>query len=286
MFRLKALVVLVLAVALTFIVVLAGSLHNNAASETTSTTAGPTTVASSTSSVSSTSTTVTPTTVLAARRHYTVLEIGDSLGTDLGGGLGHQLATSPRVTLVQKGKSETGLANAWFYDWPQHLKTYLAQYHPQLLIVLLGGNDEQSMDVDHHAAAFDTPTWRTQYAKNVRVMMREATKANCSVLWVGMPIMYPNYYREGMKVINSIFANVASATPRVTFLSTWKYMANRQGQFQFSAWVNGSYEALRSADGIHPTAVGQNVLATYVVQQMHTIYRLPVTPAFPMFFSR
>jgi hypothetical protein len=190
------------------------------------------------------------------------------------------------VTLIQKSKSETGLANGWFYNWPLHLRQFVAQYHPQLLIVFLGGNDEQGMVVNGHAAAFNTLPWREQYQKNIAQVMNEATSKHCAVLWVGLPIMNPNGYRQGIQVINSLFQKVALTKANVTFLSTWNFMANAKGQFQFSARVNGVVQVLRSADGIHPTSIGQNVIATYVVQQIRAIYHFPVLPAYPDQFTK
>ncbi len=275
--------------ALIGLVLTAGSSGAGAASTTT--TAGATTNSSAKSNSTSTSTRTTTTTTtlplkLPKSGDCTILVIGDSLGTDLGGGLYHQLEKSPKIKLELEGKSETGLANAWFYNWPRHLKKFLAQYHPKLTILLLGGNDEQGMEVNGHPAAFNTLVWRTQYKKNVATMMNEATEAGSAVLWIGMPIMYPNDYRQGMKVINSISAKVAKTKPHVTFLSTWKFFANAKGQFRFSAMVNGQQQVIRQADGIHPTAVGQNVLATYVVDELHLLYKLPVKPAYPEIFTK
>jgi len=223
---------------------------------------------------------------LPKSKHLTILEIGDSLGTDLGGGLGLQLEKSHNVTLIQKSKSETGLANGWFYSWPLHLRQFVAQYHPQLLIVFLGGNDEQGMVVNGHAAAFNSPPWRVQYQTNIAQVMNEATLKHCSVLWVGMPVMNPTGYRQGIQVINSLFQKVALTKANVTFLPTWNFMANAKGQFQFSARVNGVVQVLRSPDGIHPTSIGQNVIATYVIQQIRAIYHFPVLPAYPDVFTK
>jgi hypothetical protein len=244
-------------------------------------------VAGSTAAGAASTTTTTVATPLRLPKSgkCTILEIGDSLGTDLGGGLSHQLEKSPKIRLILEGKSSTGLSNSGFYNWPQHLKTFLAQYHPQLTILLLGGNDEQGIIVNGRAAAFDTTPWRKQYAKNVAAMMDETTKAGSAVLWIGMPIMYPNGYRQGIQVINSIFAKVAKAKQRVTFLPTWKFFANSKGQFRFSAMVDGVQQAIRTSDGIHPTAVGQNVLATYVVQELKILYGLSVKPAYPEIFT-
>ena len=47
-----------------------------------------------------------------------------------------------------------------------------------------------------------------------------------------MPIMQPNGYRQGMVLINSVFAKVATTVPGMTFLPTWDLFANAQGQFE------------------------------------------------------
>ncbi|HEY5120479.1 MAG TPA: DUF459 domain-containing protein [Acidimicrobiales bacterium] len=288
-FRTAEIAVLIIGLIVTSIVVLAVSLKGNATPSSSTSSTTPTSVAATTSSTTTTSTTTTTipqTLFLPKNKHLTILEIGDSLGTDLGGGLGLQLSKSPNVTLIQKSKSETGLANGWFYNWPLHLRQFVAQYHPQLLIVFLGGNDEQGMVVNGHAAAFNTLAWREQYQKNIAQVLNEATFKHCAVLWVGMPIMNPNGYRQGIQVINSLFQKVALTKANVTFLSTWNFMANAKGQFQFSARVNGVVQVLRSADGIHPTSIGQNVIATYVVQQIRAIYHFPVLPAYPDQFTK
>ncbi len=254
------------------------------------TTLVPSTLITAGSEAAAASRTTTTTSVpqpikLPADGHAKVLVVGDSLGTDLAGGLGWQLSKSKGVSLIQKGKSSTGLSNSGYFNWPRHLKEYLTQYHPQLLIVFLGGNDEQGIEANGHPYAFDTPGWRTQYEKAVAAMMNEAVNAGCAVLWVGMPIMYPNGYRQGMQVINSMFANVAETKKHVTFLPTWKFFAGPNGQFRFNASVDGKVQLIRESDGIHPTAVGQNVLATYIVKEMHVLYGLRVAAAYPEVFT-
>ena len=66
-------------------------------------------------------------TTLPSARHCTILEIGDSLGTDLGEGLRLQLEKNPAITLVVKTTVAAGLTNSWFYNWPGRLKKFLAQ---------------------------------------------------------------------------------------------------------------------------------------------------------------
>lgn len=280
--------VVLVAIAL-LVIIPAVTRHPRSAVVTTTTTTvnSPTSAPTTTVVASSTTTVPHPQSLkIPLNGRTTILVIGDSLGTDLGGGLSLQLEKSPQIRLIQKGKTLTGLSNAWYYNWPRHLKSDLTKYRPQLLIVFVGGNDEQGIEVNGHPATFASTAWRKQYAKNVATMMREATKTGTAVLWVGMPIMDPNGYRQGMQIINSLFARVATTIPGVTFLPTWQFFASHNGQFRFNASVNGKLQAIRTPDGIHPTAVGQGVLATYIIKELRSLYHLRVTPAFPMNFTK
>jgi hypothetical protein len=237
----------------------------------------------STSSVTSTSTTDPPLTVIG---RCTILEIGDSLGNDLGWGMARQLGNDHAVRLVQADKSSSGLLTPWFYDWAQKEQVLLAQYKPQLVIITFGANDEQNFKVNGHVLAFGSAPWVTAYTALVTKIATAATKTGAYVLWVGMPIMQPNGYRQGMLLINSVFAKVATIVPGMTFLPTWDLFANAQGQFVDAARVNDIPSLLREADGIHFSYVGENVIATYVTRNIGVVYHVQITPESAMYIDR
>jgi hypothetical protein len=231
-----------------------------------------------------TSTTTVP--PLSVTGHCTVLEIGDSLGNDLGWGMARQLGHDHAVRLVQADKSSTGLLTPWFYDWPTKEKVLLAQYKPQLVVITFGANDEQNLKVDGHVLAFGSAPWITAYTNIVTKMATAATKSGAYVLWVGMPIMQPNGYRQGMVLINSVFAKVATTVPGMTFLPTWELFANPRGAFEDAARVNNIPSLLREPDGIHLSYVGENVISTYVTRTIGVIYHVQITPEAGMYIDR
>jgi len=216
----------------------------------------------------------------------TVLEIGDSLGNDLGWGLARELGNDHVLRLVQADKSSSGLTTPWFYNWPAKEKVLLAQYHPQLVIATFGGNDEQNLRVNGHVVAFGSAPWTTAYTKIVTGIATAATDSGAYVLWVGMPIMGPNTYRANMVPINAVYQKVEQSVPGMTFLPTWDLFANARGQFANSAPVNQVPSVLRSSDGIHFSYVGENVFATYVAHELAQVYHVLVTPSQPMFIDR
>jgi lysophospholipase L1-like esterase len=239
-----------------------------------------------TTTTNATSTTTTVPAVTAIGR-CTVLEIGDSLGNDLGWGMARQLGHDHAVRLVQADKSSSGLLTPWFYDWAKKEKVLLAQYKPQLVIITFGANDEQNLKAPNgDVLAFGSAPWVTAYTGIVTKMATAATKTGAYVLWIGMPIMQPNGYRQGMVLINSVFAKVATTVPGMTFLPTWDLFANAKGQFVDAERVNNIPSLLREADGIHFSYVGENVFATFVTRSIGDVFHVQITPEAAMYVDR
>ncbi|MGC8509483.1 MAG: DUF459 domain-containing protein [Acidimicrobiales bacterium] len=221
-----------------------------------------------------TTTTVSRSVPVRVIGHCTVLEIGDSLGSDLGWGLARQLGSERGVSLVQADRSSTGLVTTWYYDWPRHLAALLATVHPDLTIVCVGGNDEQGLTSNGATYAFATPGWRNAYRSRVRAIDLLATRARSYVLWVGLPIMEPYGYRQGAAILDSIYRSVAATVAGVTYLSTWRLFADAAGHYRATAPVNHVVTALRSPDGIHFTVAGEDVFATDVARVVAEVYHV------------
>ena len=213
--------------------------------------------------------------------HCIVLQVGDSVGNNLGYGLSAQVQGTPGLSLALRGKASTGLSNSWYYNWPKELTAYLQQFHPHLVIIMLGANDEQSMVVNGHAEQFGSAAWKRAYLDLVIKMDHLATSAGAQVLWVGMPIMGPSGYSDGMKILNNLYVEGARSVPGVTYVSTWSLFANGAGVYRPNGYVNGNYVGLRHPDGIHFSSPGQAVLGTFVARQLGSIYHVPIFPHAP-----
>jgi len=211
----------------------------------------------------------------------TVLEIGDSLGNDLGWGLARELPSSSGLNLVQLDKSATGLANAEYYDWPTELATDLSLYHPQLVLVCLGGNDEQGMEVDGSAVQFGSPAWTAAYMNRIRQLISEATASDALVMWVGMPDMEDPAYSQGMEMLNSMYQQEVRGDPHAAFISTRQLFSDPKGTYKATADVNRSPETLREPDGIHFSFAGESVIATYVTEEIASIFHVQLAPSNP-----
>jgi lysophospholipase L1-like esterase len=237
-------------------------------------------------SASTSTSTTTPQHAPFALGHCRLLEIGDSLGDDLEYGIRHELQSTPGLKLIQRNKVSTGLSASWFYNWPAHLKSDLHDYHPNLVVIMFGANDEQALRVDGASQPFGSPKWRSAYIARVRRIDRMVTKAGAYAFWVGLPIAAPTTYSQGLRALNAIYRQVATSTPGVTFQPMWHLLATKGGNYRGGAVVNKVPSALRMSDGIHFTSTGELVIGTFVSRQLATVYDVNLRPEEPAYIDR
>jgi len=124
----------------------------------------------------------------------------------------------------------------------QRLPGLLEAHDPTHLIVELGGNDGL------RGLNF------TQTTENLRAMVRLASQRGSSVLLIGVR-MPPNFGAAYNQRFQRMFEEVASE-PGVHYLP------------RFLEGIAASDPALMQADGIHPTAIAQPLLADKVTRKM------------------
>ena len=235
---------------------------------------------------STSTSTTTPHHASYALGHCRLLEIGDSLGDDLEYGIRHELQLTPGLKLIQRNKTSTGLSASWFYNWQAHLKYDLHHYHPNLVVIMFGANDEQALRVHGASQPFGSPKWRSAYIARVRRIDRMVTKAGAYAFWVGLPIVAPKSYSQGLRALNAIYRQVAMSTPGVTFQPMWRLLATKGGNYRGGAVVNNVQSALRLSDGIHFTSTGELVIGTFVAHQLASVYHVNLRPQEPAYIDR
>ena len=214
-----------------------------------------------------------------ATHPLTLLSIGDSVGEDLGFGLGDVFSTDPAVRVVQKGLEDTGLARSDYYNWPVTLESELRQYRPKIVVVMLGANDMQAFSIGNGrylSFSMTSATWWRAYAARVAVVMEEATSAGAHVMWVGLPPMgAASSVPAGFPAkVNRVFLTEARLHPGVNYYPSDKVLATKRGGFILWLSVDGSYEQIRSSDGVHLLPAGYDLLARALVQPMQRAWHV------------
>jgi uncharacterized protein len=204
-----------------------------------------------------------------------VLEIGDSLGIDLGDQLQSQLDATGIVTTTMASLGDSGLANVSFYDWPAELAGLLAADHPQVVVVFLGANDDQGLYVDGTAAQPGTADWDTAYAGRVDEILSESQGAGARVVWVGMPPMGDPDLDAAMVTENAIFERQTDSFAGTLYVSSTSVLGNASGDYEAGITdASGQSVELRTPDGVHLTPAGAGLLAGVVIDAFDSRWHL------------
>lgn len=223
-----------------------------------------------------------PTSVPTTSSPYRVLEIGDSLGVDLGFALQRIWGAGTTVQVSADAVGDSGLANTGFYDWPATLAGDLSATHPQLVVVLLGANDMQSLAVGGADAPYGTTAWDQAYRARVAQISQEVAAAGADLLWVGEPAMQTPRLSAGMTHIDGIDAGVVGGQPWAAYLDPNPALSPAGGFATTGPTpATGAPTALRTPDGVHLTPAGAAVVALAAARAVATAFdvEVPATPA-------
>ncbi|HVC26120.1 MAG TPA: DUF459 domain-containing protein [Acidimicrobiales bacterium] len=241
-------------------------------------TAPTTTVAGGAATTTTSAPALAPLLPPSAAHPLTILDVGDSIGEDLGIGLANVLGGAAHVNVVQASVGDTGLANLGYYDWLAELPQKIATYHPQVVVVMLGGNDAQSFQVGSAVVSPGTPAWTRIYTQRVGQLMSEATASGARLLWVGLPVMGPTSGLSNTDIAHedAIYASQAALHRGVTFVSTWKLFEDPAGRYATYLEVRGSgLVQVRDPDEVHiDPPGGTDLVGTYAVTAMERAWHV------------
>ena len=200
-------------------------------------------------------------------RKLRVAIVGDSLAA----GLGYfaERVFLPRLVRVSpQGRISTGLARPDYFNWPYTMRRIVDRFDPDLVIVMLGENDHQSLQTVHgdREAQIGTSEWPPTYRERVLRMMRIATSEGAKVVWAGLPISANFGLREHSRRQNEIFEFAASISNDVAYFDAWERF--REPRAGYTAYFREGRRVIliREGDGLHFNAVGYTILAREIAK--------------------
>ncbi|WNG36206.1 DUF459 domain-containing protein [Archangium violaceum] len=207
--------------------------------------------------------------VAEAQRTRTVLLLGDSLiVTGFGESLERALNERPGVRAVRRAKSSTGLARPDFFDWMKVGQEEVERHAPDVVVVIMGGNDGQGLTDENGKAKvqWGASGWEAAYRQRVEDFLHVLEAPGRKILWVELPITkLPNFERK-LRVIRRILREAVSAHEAATHLDTKPFFTDARGGVLREARVEGFRKPmpLRMADGVHFTVAGGRYFASQV----------------------
>lgn len=248
----------------------------------------PTSVAPTgdTSSSSSTPTTTVPSTTTPAKPGPAPtataplrLWVG---GDSLAAGPSWAVFQDATATGVIKPQAEyqvgTGLVRNEFWDWPKHMDAVVRARDPQVSIFMVGGNDDQGIDVNGTAVKPPDAAWIDEYRRRVDSLMESMTAGGRKLMWIGMPPMRDAEYSQSMQLVDQIFQQEAAKHRRVTYIDAWTLFSAPGSPGTYAQYLpneSGESTNMRLDDGIHLNVEGSQYLSRTVMAELRKLVTLP-----------
>jgi uncharacterized protein len=217
----------------------------------------------------------------------TVLILGDSLAaTGFGALLEDKLDAHPDVVCYRKAKSASGLARPDFYDWFDQGVRQVEFRKPDLVVVVMGGNDGQDLPAwkGSSRVLWGSAGWPSAYRGRVDDFLGKITtpvegEDAARVFWLGLPMMGMRSLEKKLVLIRQIQQEaVAALGAGAVYLDTTPFLVDDKGDLLSSATVKGKARELRAEDGIHFTMSGSEYLADKVYPEILVALGLPPGP--------
>ncbi|MFY0522024.1 DUF459 domain-containing protein [Archangium gephyra] len=199
----------------------------------------------------------------------TVLLLGDSLiVTSFGEYLEKLLNDQPGTRALRKAKSSTGLARPDFFDWMKVGREEVERHRPDVVVVIMGGNDGQGLTDEKGKAKvrWGESGWEAAYRQRVTDFLGTLGAPGRKILWVELPYTgLPNFERK-LGIIRRVLREVVSAHEASTYLETKPFFTDAKGALLREARVEGFRKPMRlkMEDGVHFTLAGGRYFATRV----------------------
>jgi hypothetical protein len=225
--------------------------------------------------------TTTPTTigapeVFSPTNRLKVWVGGDSLAIVPGQSFVNRASEGEVVDVVDDtvdGRIATGLARPEVFNWPSHMLDVIDDDDPDVMIVTMGSNDDQTLTGDGGVGPFGTPEWIAEYRRRVGGMMDVITASGDRVLlWMGAPITRNEERSETRyRIVNDIYREEAAKRPgRVFYVDIYDRFRTPEGGY--SDFIDDVQ--VRTPDGVHFSRAGGDRIADLLLDLLGGIFDL------------
>ena len=219
-------------------------------------------------------------TLAVSKEHpATIFVAGDSLSFEFGTSL-YRIAASRHIYRAAGDgtvdfKVSSGLARPDYFNWPGELSNQIARLNPEIVVLMLGSNDNQPLLApDGKTYDFGTAGWKQEYHRRVGAVMDQLIARNRWVAYVGVPILATR--NEQWPVINTVIREEAAKRTRAVYVDSFSLFQDPNGNYtQYLPNAKGQLVQVRTPDGIHFQRAGGDLLATRTLDLMeHTIVKV------------
>ena len=205
-----------------------------------------------------------------------VLIIGSStMEHGFGPALGDALVAMGAERRIVRARYATSLSRQDYFDWLGAADT-LAESHPDLTLIMFGGNDGQAcLSPDKRVAiAYGSERWDDEYQRRIRQLIETFQGVGSHVVVFGYA--HPTRERFDVKVehINALTREAVAGTGAM-YLSLWDWTTNASGAPILTHTDGETTRKMHQRDGIHINMDVSRLLAADMAEELVTYFGPP-----------
>jgi len=202
---------------------------------------------------------------LQAKPTYQIFVLGDGLAGGLQAGMARLAETNDRLSVDGRFKEDSGLTRPEFYDWNEAVPRIFQRNEIDIVVMLVGMNDVQTIKDQNFRYAVGTPDWAKTYAARVDGLLTTLKQTGAAIYWVSLPPMASEEYDRDIAAIAALQKSRVEAAG-IRYVDIKPAFSDTSGRFiERGPDDTGEVRRLRDRDGIHFMRVGNNKLASLVL---------------------
>ncbi len=206
-----------------------------------------------------------------------VVFAGDSLMESMGPQMEPALTAHLNWSCRPIGKKSTGLCRPDFYNWPVVLEKNLREFHPQLVVMWVGTNDNQNVR-GVKTGGLLTKAWKEAYSRKMQEIINLCRKYEARLIFIGPPTVGDGRVDAELKQINGLMKEYCRKQ-QVPFLDVRPIFSDQQGRYvQHLRNKKGKSVTIRTKDRVHITAAGNNLVMKQLYPLMQKTLSEPASP--------
>jgi hypothetical protein len=194
---------------------------------------------------------------VSATHHQSVIIAGDSIPEDLGPMITRTL-DGPMFSGKTESHASTGLVRDDYFDWPAAARKITAE-HPDTVILLMGGNDNQPMRLASGSYAQPaSAAWDAEYARRAGLVMDALRDGGVHRLyWLTMPTTDLRGMNVAVAAMGQAIQTAAKGRAGVTIYDTDVLLG-----------ANARTPVAHQPDGIHLSTLGSEMISNALIGRL------------------
>jgi lysophospholipase L1-like esterase len=193
-----------------------------------------------------------------------LLATGDSEMQVLDELLGNDLA-GDGVHVIGDARQSTAISSPFFFDWPAHAFAQVADQHPDVVAMFLGGNEGFRLGAAECCGA----DWSRQYAQRVEAMMRTYRQGGAAVVyWFLIPTPSSEPFVRVVRAVNQGIVEAAARVGEGIHVFDLRPVFSPSGRYIDTLTRDGQTITVHESDGFHLSAAADRIVAKMFIARL------------------